>query len=75
VPPLAARLVAAGEEGGRLAPLCLAAADAYDAEARRALRGAVGAVEPTVILVFGALVGFIALALLQAIYGVNARVF
>ena len=31
-------------------------------------------VEPALILLFGGAVGFVALALLQAIYGLNARV-
>jgi type II secretory pathway component PulF len=71
LPPLAAQLVAAGEESGRLDDLCLRAADTYDAEVRRALRTAVGLVEPALILLFGALVGFVALAMLQAVYSVN----
>ncbi len=72
LPPLALQLLAAGEESGRLAPLALRAADAYDAEVRRALRSAVGLVEPLLIVVFGAVVGFVALAMLQAVYSINA---
>jgi type II secretory pathway component PulF len=72
LPPLALQLLAAGEESGRLAPLALRAADAYDAEVRRSLRAAVGLVEPLLIVLFGAVVGFVALAMLQAIYAINA---
>jgi type II secretory pathway component PulF len=72
LPPLALQLIAAGEESGRLAPLALRAADAYDAEVRRTLRAAVGLVEPLLIVFFGAVVGFVALAMLQAIYSINA---
>jgi type II secretory pathway component PulF len=71
LPPLALQLLAAGEESGRLAPLALKAADAFDAEVRRTLRSAVGLVEPLLIVVFGAVVGFVALAMLQAIYSIN----
>jgi len=70
-PPLATELIAVGEESGRLDTLCLQIADTYDAEVRRALTAAVAIVEPALILIFGLIVGFVALAMLQAIYGVN----
>ncbi len=75
LPPLALQLIAVGEETGRLEELCLRVADTYDGEVRRALRAAVAMLEPALILVFGALVGFVALAMLQAIYGINVRTF
>jgi general secretion pathway protein F len=40
---------------------------------RRAMRTAVTLIEPALILTFGALVGFIALAMLQAIYGIDLK--
>ena len=75
LPPLALQMIAVGEESGRLEELCLRIADSYDGEVRRALRTAVALLEPALILVFGALVGFVALAMLQAIYGINLKVF
>ncbi len=75
LPPLALQLIAVGEETGRLEELFLRVADTYDGEVRRALRAAVAMLEPALILVFGALVGFVALAMLQAIYGINVRTF
>jgi general secretion pathway protein F len=72
LPPLAVQLVDVGEESGQLDALCLRAADAFDAESRRSLRAMVSLLEPALILVFGALVGFVALAMLQAIYSINA---
>ncbi len=75
VPPLAARLLAAGEESGRLAELCLSIAETYDGEVRRTLRALVALIEPVMVIVFGALVGWVALAMLQAIYSVNARAY
>ncbi len=71
LPPLASQLLAAGEESGRLDTLALRAADSYDAEVRRTLRAAVGLLEPALIVLFGAIVGFVALAMLQAVYSVN----
>ncbi|TMB63786.1 MAG: type II secretion system F family protein, partial [Chloroflexi bacterium] len=75
LPPLALQMIAVGEESGRLEELCLRVADTYDGEVRRALRTAVTLLEPALILVFGALVGFVALAMLQAIYGINLKAF
>jgi type II secretory pathway component PulF len=71
LPPLAQQMLAVGEESGQLDALCLRVADAYDADVRRHLRALVALVEPAMILVFGGLVGFVALAMLQAIYGIN----
>jgi type II secretory pathway component PulF len=69
--PLALQMIAVGEESGQLDALCLRVADAYDAEVRRGLRAMVALVEPAMILLFGGLVGIVALAMLQAIYGIN----
>ncbi len=72
LPPIALELVAAGEESGSLAELALQAGVRADDAAQRTLRRMVGFVEPALILLFGLLVGFVALAMLQAIYSVNA---
>ena len=72
LPPLAAQLIAVGEETGRLPDLSRQAADTDDRELKRALRSAVALIEPVLILFFAVLVGFVALAMLQAIYSVNA---
>jgi type II secretory pathway component PulF len=75
LPPLAVQMIAVGEESGRLEDLCLRVAESYDSEVRRALRTAVALIEPAMILLFGGLVGFVALAMLQAIYGINLNAF
>jgi type II secretory pathway component PulF len=75
LPPLASQMLAVGEESGQLDALCLRVADAYDGDVRRSLRTMVALVEPAMILVFGTLVGFVALAMLQAIYGINFNAF
>jgi type II secretory pathway component PulF len=75
LPPLAVQMIAVGEETSQLEGLSLRVADAYDSEVRRTLRAMVALIEPALILVFGALVGFVALAMLQAIYGINLKQF
>lgn len=72
LPPLALELVTAGEESGSLGELAEQAGSTAENEAQSALRQIVAYVEPVLILVFGTLVGFVALAMLQAIYSVNA---
>jgi general secretion pathway protein F len=71
LPDMAAELLAVGEESGRLDEMCLRVAEAYDSEVRRTVRALVAVIEPILILLFGVIVGFVALAMLQAIYGIN----
>ena len=75
LPPMALQMIAVGEESGKLEELCVRVANTYDAEVRRAVRAAVAMIEPAMILVFGVLVGFVALAMLQAIYSINTTAF
>jgi type II secretory pathway component PulF len=72
LPPLAVELMAAGEESGKLDEMCARVADAHDGDVARGLRTLVRLVEPALIIVFGVVVGFIALAMLQAVYSINA---
>lgn len=71
-PPLALRLLEAGESAGALAAMSQRAAEAADALVQRRVTQLVAVIEPLLILLFGGIVGFVALALLQAIYGLNA---
>ena len=72
LPPLAQQLLQAGESGGALAPLATRAAEAADEAAERQLGRLVALIEPAMILGFGGVVALVAIALLQAIYGLNA---
>jgi len=74
-PPVLAQLVALGEDAGRLADFLLKAADLLEKKTERALERLVALVEPAMIVGFGGIVAVVALALLQAIYGVNAGSF
>ena len=71
LPPLAVEMLAAGEEGGRLPEMCARVAKVHEDAVGRSLRALVRLIEPVLILAFGAIVGFIALAMLQAVYSVN----
>lgn len=72
LPPLATQLLAVGEESGSLDAMALRVADTFDAESQRTLRSLVALIEPLLIVAFGAMVSFVALAMLQAIYSINA---
>lgn len=72
LPKLARQMMAVGEETGTLPEMLLRVATVYDREVRDTLKRAITLVEPTLILLFGAIVGFIALGMLQAIYSINA---
>jgi type II secretory pathway component PulF len=74
-PPILTQLVALGEDAGRLADFLLKAADLLERKTERALERMVALVEPAMIVGFGGIVAIVALALLQAIYGVNAGSF
>ncbi|HEX8209536.1 MAG TPA: type II secretion system F family protein [Longimicrobium sp.] len=72
LPKLARQMMSVGEETGTLPEMLLRVATVYDREVRDTLKRAITLVEPTLILLFGAVVGFIALGMLQAIYSINA---
>ena len=74
-PPVLSQLVALGEESARLGDLLLKAAQLFEERTERLLQRMVALVEPVMIVVFGGVVGFVALSLLQAIYSVNAGSF
>jgi len=74
-PAVLAQLVGLGEEAGRLASFLLKSADLLERRTERAVERLVALAEPVMIVTFGGLVALVALALLQAIYGVNAGSF
>lgn len=74
LPPLAVELLGAGEEGGSLADMCLRVSEVHETAVAQSLQSLTRLLEPALILLFGAIVGFIALAMLQAVYSVNAGV-
>lgn len=71
-PPLLAQLVAVGEESSRLEEFLLKSAEIFEDRTERALQRLVTLAEPAMIVVFGTMVGFVALSLMQAMYGIGA---
>ena len=74
-PPLVPRLVAVGEESGRLDEFLARTAELLEDRAERLLQRLVTLFEPAMIIVLGLVVAFVAMSLLQAIYGVDAGAF
>jgi general secretion pathway protein F len=72
-PPVMAQLTALGEQTGRLAEFLGKAADLLDDQVHRTMQRVVALAEPAMIVLFGGLVGFVALSLLQAIYSLNPQ--
>jgi general secretion pathway protein F len=70
-PPLAAHLLAVGEETGRLDSMFIRMADIYEADTRAAIRRFTSLFEPIVILVMGLIVGTLILSMLLAIVSMN----
>lgn len=68
---LACRLIAAGEESGRLSTMLSYAARLEQDRTERLVRQAVRAIEPTMLLALAAIVGLVAAALFQAVYAVR----
>ncbi len=69
--PAALRLVAFGEQSGRVTAFLRHAGRLDAALAQRIVQRAVTLVEPVIIVAFGAVVAFVAAALLQAVYSVR----
>ncbi|HEY7395937.1 MAG TPA: type II secretion system F family protein [Gemmatimonadaceae bacterium] len=74
-PPMLAQLIGVGEDAGQLRVFLMKAADIFEERTERATQRLATLAEPAMIVVFGCIVAFVALSLLQAIYGINANSF
>jgi general secretion pathway protein F len=70
-PPLAAHLLAVGEETGRLDQMFARMADIYEADTRASIKRFTAVFEPLVILLMGVVVGSLILSMLLAITSIN----
>lgn len=70
-PPLAVHMIDVGEETGQLENMMFKVADTFEVEVRNMVKRLVGLLEPVLILLMGALVGFIVLSILIAIFSIN----
>ncbi|HJQ44866.1 MAG TPA: type II secretion system F family protein [Amycolatopsis sp.] len=74
LPAIAIQMVRVGEETGSLDAQLVATAQYYDGELDHKIKKLISLFEPAVIIVMGAIVGFVAVALVSAMYGVFGQV-
>jgi len=67
-PPMVVNMVAVGEETGSLEQTLVRIAETYEDETDRAMRAVTTLIEPLLILVMGAVVGFIVMAMILPIF-------
>jgi type IV pilus assembly protein PilC len=73
-PPLVVRMVALGEDSGRLDAMVVRVGEVLDREFERAVRRLLAFLEPVLTLALGAIVGVILLALYLPIFGLGRTV-
>jgi type II secretory pathway component PulF len=69
--PSAVFLISTGEAGGDLLKLLEHASSLAASEAQRSISNSIRLIEPILIIAFSALVGFVAISLLQAVYAIR----
>lgn len=74
-PLLLSQLIGVGEDSGQLREFLVKAAEIFEERTERTTQRLAALSEPAMIVVFGVIVAFVALSLLQAIYGINAGSF
>jgi general secretion pathway protein F len=70
-PPLAVHMIGVGEETGRLDEMLIKVAETYEENVRNTVKRFVSLLEPLIIVVMGAVVGFIVISMLLAIFSIN----
>ena len=74
-PPLLPQLIGVGEDAGQLRAFLHKAAEIFEERTERTTQRLATLAEPVMIVIFGLIVAFVAMSLLQAIYGINAESF
>jgi len=70
-PPLAVHMIGVGEETGKLDEMLIKIAETYEENVRNTVKRFVSLLEPLIIVVMGAVVGFIVISMLLAIFSIN----
>jgi type II secretory pathway component PulF len=70
-PPLAVHMIGVGEETGRLDEMLIKVAETYEENVQISIKRFVALLEPLIILIMGAVVGFIIVSILLAIFSIN----
>ena len=73
--PLMVQMVRVGEEAGNLDNTLMTVSNSYSAEAEYKLKSVVALIQPTMTLVIGLIIAFVALSMTSALYGIYGRGF
>ena len=73
-PPLVVHMVGIGDESGNTEQMLAKLADYYDLEVKQTLQRLTGSIGPLVILFMGAIIGFIAVAMILPIYDASSLI-
>ena len=73
-PPIAVEMIAVGEQSGNMEAMLFRIADAYEKEVEANILLVTSLLEPAMILVMGAVVGFIVISILLPIFEMNQLV-
>jgi general secretion pathway protein F len=73
-PPIAVEMIAVGEQSGNVEKMLFKVADAYEKEVEANIVMITSLLEPVMILVMGAVVGFIVVSILLPIFEMNQLV-
>lgn len=73
-PPLVAKMIAAGERSGKLEETFFYLSDFFDQEVDRAVKNFTILLEPLLLIVIGAIVAFLAVAILAPIYSLSGSI-
>ncbi len=71
--PLMVQMIAVGEETGRLDTSLITVAESYEMEAEDRTRLAIGLIQPTMTIVIGGVVTFVAVSLVSAMHGMYGQ--
>ncbi|MGC9324916.1 MAG: type II secretion system F family protein, partial [Desulfomonilia bacterium] len=63
-PPIIVHMISVGERSGNLEEMLMKAADAYEEDVETSVAGLTSLLEPLMIVIMGALVGFVVLSIL-----------
>jgi len=72
--PLMVAMVAVGEETGNLDTMLSTVAESYEVEASDKTQSAIGLIQPVMTVVIGAVVGFLAISMVSAMYSMYGQV-
>jgi len=72
--PMVLNMVAVGEEGGHLEESLFEVANFYEKETERSIKLITSLMEPVIVMIIGALVGFIVFAMLLPIFSIDIAV-